>query len=64
MEASKDLVHDAQLFGESFTGDISGELAAYNATGMQMLNFPLFFNLQGLLSANAGGGGDIGQLGS
>ncbi len=58
----EDLVHDAQLFGESFTGDIFGELAAYNATGMEMLNFPLFFNLNGLLSSGAGGGGDLGQL--
>jgi len=58
----KDVVDDAQLFGESFTGDIQGELRAYNATGMQMLNFPLFFTLDGLLSAGTGGRGDLGQL--
>lgn len=58
----KDLVDDAQLFGESFTGDIYGELAAYHGTGMQMLNFPLFFTLDGLLSAGAAGGADLGQL--
>jgi Alpha amylase, catalytic domain len=53
---------ELQLFGESFTGDIEGELAAYHATGMQMLNFPLFFRLDGLLSAAMGGRGDLGQL--
>lgn len=58
----KDLLADAQLFGESFTGDIYGELSDYYDTGMQMLNFPLFFNLNGMLSSGSGGGGDLGQL--
>ena len=58
----KDLVDDAQLFGESFTGDIFGELKAYYETGMQMLNFPLFFTLDGMLSSGSNGGGDLGQL--
>ncbi len=58
-----DGVQDAILFGESYTGmEKVGELKAYRATGMQLLNFPLMFNLLGLLSKSAGGGGDIGKL--
>jgi hypothetical protein len=57
-----DVVDDALIFGESFTGDIFGELARYRATGMLLLNFPLFFNMQALFSNGAGGFGDLGQL--
>lgn len=57
----RDWIDDAQLFGESFTGDL-GELGLYHGTGMQMLNFPLFFSLAWLMSGGASGGGDLGQL--
>jgi hypothetical protein len=52
----------AQIFGEDFSGDIQGELAPYIRSGMGVLNFPLFFTLQSICSAAAGGGGDLGQL--
>jgi hypothetical protein len=58
-----DLHDDAAIFGESFTGDIYGELAAYRATGMRLLNFPLFFKMKGVFYSGSGSGdGDLGQL--
>ena len=57
----RDGVDDAQLFGESFTGDIYGELDDYYRTGMQMLNFPLFFHLTALLSRGTAGGAHAAQ---
>lgn len=57
-----DLRNDALIYGESFTGDIFGELARYRATGMLLLDFPLFFNLRGIFSNGANGNGDIGSL--
>jgi len=52
----------ALIFGESFSGNIQGDLAPYIQTGMGVLNFPLFFTMQSVCSAGAAGGGDIGQL--
>jgi alpha-amylase len=57
-----DGVNDAQIFGEDFSGDYTGDLAAYYGTGMQMLNFPLFFTLGSIFSQASAGGADIGQL--
>ncbi|MCC7073452.1 MAG: hypothetical protein IT383_19225 [Deltaproteobacteria bacterium] len=48
-----DLVDDAAVFGEDFTGSCDA-LAPYINTGMRALDFPLFFNLGELMS-----GGDI-----
>jgi hypothetical protein len=56
-----DLVDDAIIFGENFSGDLYGDLQAYRKTGMQLLNFPLFFKM-GIFGRSAGGGGDLGQL--
>jgi hypothetical protein len=58
-----DLVKDSLIFGESFSGfENLAELAAYRATGMLPLNFPLFFGLRGVFSNGAGGNNDIGAL--
>ncbi|MEW5852746.1 MAG: alpha-amylase family glycosyl hydrolase [Myxococcota bacterium] len=58
-----DLDGDAAIFGESFTGDIYGELNSYRRTGMRLLNFPLFFRLKGVFYSGADSGdGDMGQL--
>lgn len=48
-----DLIDDAAVFGEDFTGSCDA-LAPYINTGMRALDFPLFFNLGELMS-----GGDI-----
>lgn len=48
-----DLVDDAAVFGEDFTGSCDA-LAPYLRTGMRALDFPLFFNLGDLMY-----GGDI-----
>ena len=53
---------DAIIFGESYTGDIHGELKSYRRTGMKLLNFPLMFRLLSLFGQGAGGNGDLGQL--
>ena len=55
---------DAAIFGESFSGDVQGDLLAYRNTGMRLLNFPLFFKLKdAVFSRGAGpGNGDLGQL--
>ncbi len=53
---------DALIFGESYTGDIHGELARYRKTGMRLLNFPLMFKLLDLFGSGRNGAGDIGQL--
>ena len=50
-----DLVDDAAVFGEDFTGSC-GALKPYILTGMRALDFPLFFSLGDLMA-----GGDIGQ---
>lgn len=48
-----DLVDDAAVFGEDFTGSC-GALKPYILTGMRALDFPLFFNIGDLMF-----GGDI-----
>ncbi|MBI5494315.1 MAG: hypothetical protein HY904_04760 [Deltaproteobacteria bacterium] len=50
-----DLVDDAAIFGESFSGEIAGDLSAYRRTGMRVLNFPLFFNIKGVFPGGSGG---------
>jgi Alpha amylase, catalytic domain/Thrombospondin type 3 repeat len=57
-----DDVADAIIFGESFTGDIFGELKPYRQTGMKLLNFPLMFKLLDIFGKSKNGGGDIGKL--
>ncbi len=58
-----DLLDDAAIFGESFSGDITGDLAAYRATGMRVLDFPLFFNLKNVFySGPDSGDGNLGAL--
>jgi hypothetical protein len=65
-----DLVDDAAIFGENFTGDF-GALRPYVETGMRALDFPLFFRLAGFQGSSSmygrggtrdGTGTDIGQL--
>lgn len=51
-----DLVDDAAVFGEDFTGSCDA-LAPYINTGMRALDFPLFFSLGELMN-----GGDIRKL--
>jgi alpha-amylase len=58
----RDLIDDAQLFGESFSGDIQGDLKQYFETGQQMLNFPLFFSMTSMFSSGSSGNADLGQL--
>ncbi len=57
-----DDLQDAIIFGESYTGDIQGDLKPYRETGMKLLNFPLMFKMMGILSAGSQGNGDLGQL--
>lgn len=52
-----DLIDDAAIFGEAFTGSCD-ELRPYIQAGMRALDFPLFFNLGSLSDGNDG---DIGQ---
>ncbi|MFZ9888556.1 MAG: alpha-amylase family glycosyl hydrolase, partial [Myxococcota bacterium] len=65
-----DLVDDAAIFGEHFTGNF-WELSPYVDTGMRMLDFPLYFRMAGFKGAAGsmygsggdwGGNADIGQL--
>jgi glycosidase len=52
---------NAMIFGEVLTGN-NWELREYAKTGMQVLDFPLVFNLRSIF--NGGGFGDIGSLGN
>jgi len=65
-----DLVDDAAIFGENFTGEF-GALRPYVQTGMRALDFPLYFRIAGFKGSPSmyGSGGtrdgtdtDIGQL--
>lgn len=53
-----DWVQDAILFGEHYSGDITGSLEPYCKTGMKLLNFPLKFKIgsggDGLFDQNKG----------
>jgi hypothetical protein len=56
-----DLVDDAAIFGESYSGAVDGDLAGYRRTGMRVLDFPMFFNLRNVFKTD-GSTGDLGAL--